>query len=161
VHGRRLRARIVVLWRADLRIHEALALNEADLNPRRGSVLVRRGRADAGVKWATSYPSDRCSAHQRTDPRTRVVDSGRTHPAPRHRCAERESADASCLTNSDIHTLSRWLEGVPLLVIQRQLGHTNLGITSIYLQGIDSAEIIDTAHARRPHTVPVNRLLRP
>jgi site-specific recombinase XerD len=23
-------------------------------------------------------------------------------------------------------------EGVPLIVIQRQLGHTNLGITSIY-----------------------------
>jgi hypothetical protein len=35
-------------------------------------------------------------------------------------------------------------EGVPLIVIQRQLGHTNLGITSIYLQGIDNAEIIDT-----------------
>jgi hypothetical protein len=25
-------------------------------------------------------------------------------------------------------------EGVPLIVIQRQLGHTNLGITSVYLQ---------------------------
>ena len=39
-------------------------------------------------------------------------------------------------------------EGVPLIVIQRQLGHTNLGITSIYLQGIGNAEIIDTVHAR-------------
>jgi hypothetical protein len=39
-------------------------------------------------------------------------------------------------------------EGVPLIVIQRQLGHTNLGITSIYLQGIDNAEVIDTVHAR-------------
>ena len=29
------------------------------------------------------------------------------------------------------------------------LGHTNLGITSIYLHGIDRAEIIDTVHARR------------
>ena len=38
-------------------------------------------------------------------------------------------------------------EGVPLIVIQRQLGHTNLGITSIYLQGIDNTEIIDTVHA--------------
>jgi site-specific recombinase XerD len=27
--------------------------------------------------------------------------------------------------------------------------HTDLGITSIYLQGIDNAEIIDTVHARR------------
>jgi hypothetical protein len=31
-------------------------------------------------------------------------------------------------------------EGVPLVVIERQLGHANLGITSIYLQGIDSSE---------------------
>jgi hypothetical protein len=38
-------------------------------------------------------------------------------------------------------------EGVPLVVIPRQLGHSNLGITSIYLQGIDSAEIIETVHA--------------
>jgi integrase len=52
-------------------------------------------------------------------------------------------------------------EGVPLIVIQRQLGHTNLGITSIYLQAIDSAEIIDTVHARRPPVVPVNSTLRP
>jgi integrase len=44
VHGRRLRALIVVLWRAGLRIHEALALAEADLDPRRGSLLVRRGK---------------------------------------------------------------------------------------------------------------------
>jgi integrase len=43
-------------------------------------------------------------------------------------------------------------EGVPLVVIQRQLGHANLGITSVYLQGVDSAEIIDTVH-RRPSPV--------
>jgi integrase/recombinase XerD len=40
-------------------------------------------------------------------------------------------------------------QGVPLIVIQRQLGHTSLGVTSIYLQGIDSAEIIDAVDARR------------
>ena len=44
VHGRRLRGLIVVLWRAGLRIHEALALAEADLDSRRGSLLVRRGK---------------------------------------------------------------------------------------------------------------------
>jgi len=56
-HGRRLRALIVVLWRAGLRIHEALALTEPDLNHRRGSVLVRRGkggrRREVGMdEWA-------------------------------------------------------------------------------------------------------------
>jgi hypothetical protein len=45
-------------------------------------------------------------------------------------------------------------EGVPLLVIQRQLGHANLAITSIYLQGIDNDEIIDTIHRRRPPMIP-------
>ena len=43
-HGRRLRGLIAVLWRAGLRIQEALALAEADLDHRRGSVLVRRGK---------------------------------------------------------------------------------------------------------------------
>jgi site-specific recombinase XerD len=38
---------------------------------------------------------------------------------------------------------------VPLNVIQRQLGHANLGTTSIYLQGIDTEEIIATVHDRR------------
>jgi site-specific recombinase XerD len=45
-HGRRLRAVIVVLWRAGLRIQEALALTETDLDQRRGSVLIRHGKND-------------------------------------------------------------------------------------------------------------------
>src|SRR3954462_13049022 len=43
---------------------------------------------------------------------------------------------------------------------QGQLGHSNLGITSIYLQGIDNAEIIDAVHARRAPMVPVSATLR-
>jgi site-specific recombinase XerD len=51
-------------------------------------------------------------------------------------------------------------EGVPLIVIHRQLGHSNLGITSIYLQGFDNAEIIDTVHARRPPMIRVSTSLQ-
>jgi site-specific recombinase XerD len=47
-------------------------------------------------------------------------------------------------------------EGVPLVVMQRQLGHANLGITSIYLQGIDSSEIISTVHGRPSPTISAN-----
>src|SRR3954464_1715109 len=43
-HGCRLRGLIAVLWRAGLRIHEALALTESDLDHRRGALLVRRGK---------------------------------------------------------------------------------------------------------------------
>jgi hypothetical protein len=35
---------------------------------------------------------------------------------------------------------------VSVNVIQRRLGHTNPGTTSIYLQGIDIEEIISTEH---------------
>ena len=43
-HGDRIRALVVILWRAGLRINEALSLAETDLEPRRGSVLVRHGK---------------------------------------------------------------------------------------------------------------------
>jgi integrase/recombinase XerD len=45
-------------------------------------------------------------------------------------------------------------EGVPLNVIQRQLGHANLGVTSVYLQGIDTAEIVETVRSRRGPVIP-------
>jgi len=47
------------------------------------------------------------------------------------------------------HAVELAREGVPLNVIQRQLGHANFGTTSIYLQAIDTDEIIATVHARR------------
>jgi site-specific recombinase XerD len=42
--GARLRALIVILWRAGLRIGEALDLAETDLDPSRGAVLVRNDK---------------------------------------------------------------------------------------------------------------------
>jgi integrase len=58
-HGHRLNALIVVLWRAGLRIHEALSLTETDLDQRRGSILVSHGknnrRREVGMDaWAWS-----------------------------------------------------------------------------------------------------------
>jgi integrase len=54
------------------------------------------------------------------------------------------------------HAVEMASERVPLIVIQRQLGHSNLGITSVYLQGIDNAEIIESVHARRAPMTPVS-----
>ncbi len=51
-------------------------------------------------------------------------------------------------------------EGVPLNVIQRQLGHTDLGVTSTYLQGIDNTEISNTIHNRRPPMMPATAGLK-
>ena len=58
------------------------------------------------------------------------------------------------------HAVEMAHEGVPLVVIQRQLGHANLGITSIYLQGIDSSEIISTVHGRPSPTISASAGLR-
>jgi hypothetical protein len=44
--------------------------------------------------------------------------------------------------------------------LQRQLGHANLGITSIYLQGIDNSEIINTVYARPAPMLPASAGLR-
>ena len=54
------------------------------------------------------------------------------------------------------HAVEMAREGVPLVVIQRQLGHADLGVTSVYLRGIDNTEIIDTVHERRAPMMPAS-----
>jgi site-specific recombinase XerD len=51
------------------------------------------------------------------------------------------------------HAVELAREGVAVNIIQRQLGHTDLGTTSAYLQGIDPSEIIDAVRSRRPPTI--------
>ena len=46
------------------------------------------------------------------------------------------------------HAVEMSREGVPLLVIQRQLGHADLAITSVYLREIDNTEIVHAVHER-------------
>jgi site-specific recombinase XerD len=58
------------------------------------------------------------------------------------------------------HALELAREGVPLNIIQRQLGHTNLGTTSIYLQGIDPEEILSAVRARRAPMMSASAGLR-
>jgi integrase/recombinase XerD len=52
-------------------------------------------------------------------------------------------------------------EGIPLLVIQRQLGHADLAITSAYLRGIDNTEIIAAVHERPTPMIPATARLTP
>jgi integrase/recombinase XerD len=47
------------------------------------------------------------------------------------------------------HAVELAREGVAANLIQRQLGHSDLGTTSTYLQGIDPIEIIDAVRSRR------------
>jgi integrase/recombinase XerD len=47
------------------------------------------------------------------------------------------------------HAVELLHEGIPLPLIQRQLGHSHLSTTGTYLEGINTEEIISTVHARR------------
>ncbi len=59
------------------------------------------------------------------------------------------------------HAVEMSREGVPLVVIQRQLGHADLGITSSYLRGIDNTEIIHAVHERPAPMIPATTGLSP
>jgi integrase len=176
-HGQRLRGLVVVLWRAGLRISEALALGEADLDRRRGSLLVRRGkggrRREVGMDewgWEQLRPWLDARLELPVGPLFCVVNGptcGRAWSSAAARAALRRTAAAAGVRRRfaphqlrHAHAVEMAREGVPLIVIQRQLGHSNLGITSIYLQGIDNAEIIETVHARHAPMVRVNTSLR-
>ena len=165
-HGSRVRALIAVLWRGGLRVQEALSLGEQDLDQRRGSLLVRRGKGGRrreigmdtwGSEQLTPWLSQRvelpvgplfcaidgptrgrawASASVRVEFRRLAIQAG-----VRRRFAPHQLRHA--------HAVELAREGVPLNVIQRQLGHANLGTTSVYLQGIDTEEIIATVHSRR------------
>jgi site-specific recombinase XerD len=175
IHGQRLRGLILVLWRAGLRISEALALGEADLDPRRGAVLVRRGkggrRREVGMDdWAWEQLQPWLTARRElpVGPLFCIITGptcGRRWSIAAARAQLRETAAAGVRRRfaphqlRHAHAVELAHEGVPLVVIQRQLGHSNLGITSVYRQGIDNAEIIETVHARRAPMVPVRATL--
>ena len=57
------------------------------------------------------------------------------------------------------HAVEMSREGISLIVIQRQLGHADLAITSRYLRGIDNTEIIQAVHQRPEPMIPAGRHL--
>jgi site-specific recombinase XerD len=168
LHGCRLRGLIAILWRAGLRIHEALGLGEADLDRRRGALVVRHGKGDRRRKvgmdewaWEQLQPWLDGRPELPVGPVFCVINGptrGRHWSTAAARAELRRTAAAAGVRHAHAPEMAH--EGVPLIVIQRQLGHSNLGITSIYLQGIDNAEIIDTVHARPAPMVAVSTALR-
>jgi site-specific recombinase XerC len=115
-----------VLWRAGLRIHDALALSESDLDARRGSLLVRRGkggrRREVGMgDWAweqlqpwldvrVALPVGPlfCVVSGPTCGRAWSATAARTHL--HETAARRACAGASRRTSCGTPTPSRWPE---------------------------------------------------
>jgi Phage integrase family len=130
------------------------------LDEHRGSLLVRRGeggrRGEVGMDawaWEQLEPWLDVRVELPVGPLFCVVNAptrGRPWSAAAARSELRHAARPPGVRRRfaahqlrHAHAVEMAREGVPLIVIQRQLGHTNLGITSTYLEGIDSAEIVD------------------
>ena len=173
----RARALVVLLWRAGLRISEALALAESDLDSARGSVLVRQGkggkRREVGMdRWAWQHLNPWLEVRVELPVGALICvlmgpTRGRPWSAAAARAGLRRLAVRAGVRRRfaphqlrHAHAVEMARGGVPLNVIQRQLGHANLGITSVYLQGIDNSEIIDTVHARPAPMLPASAGLR-
>jgi integrase len=165
LHGDQARGLIVVLWRAGLRIQEALDLSElerpaARLGP--GALWPQGGMDD----WAFDRLQPSLSARQTmpVGPLFCVI-NGRAWSSTAARVTIRRQAAQAGVRRRFVphqlrhaHAIELACEGVPLNVIQRQLGHRNLGVTSIYLQGIDPG---DRRNRPRPSATDAPRQRRP
>src|SRR5664279_1324657 len=175
-HGLRVRAVIAVLWRGGLRISEALALKETDVDPTRGSVLIRHGKGDRrrevgmddwGFEHLHRWLEQRVELP--VGPLFCLIDGptrGRAWPATAVRAELRKLAAQAGVRRRFAphqlrhgHAVELAREGVPVNIIQRQLGHSDLGTTSTYLQGIDPSEIVNAVHSRRAPMMPASAAL--
>jgi site-specific recombinase XerD len=151
-HGLRIRALTAVLWRGGLRISEALALNETDIDERRGSLVIRHGKGDkrreAGMDqfgfeqlppvWSAAWLPVRVLLPP--GPLFCVIDGptrGRRWAATAARAELRQLATEAGVRRRfaphqlrHAHAVELAREGVAVNIIQRQLGHTDLGTTS-------------------------------
>jgi len=139
-HGSRLRALIVVLWRGGLRVQEALALGERDLDAQRGSLLVRNGkggrRREIGMDawgWEQLAPWLAARVELPLGPLFCIIDGptrGRSWSSAAVRGEFRRLAVQAGVRRRfaphqlrHAHAIELAREGVPLNLIQRQLGH--------------------------------------
>jgi hypothetical protein len=141
----RMQAFIVVLWRAGCRARARCSCATA-----RAARWREVGTGPWG--WDHFRPWLELRMAMPVGPLLCVVDGAHPRAAVGERRRTRPAAPRPCRRARP--------RGVSLNVIQRQPGHTNLAVTSIYLQGIDTAEIIAAVHARKSPMIPASTCLR-
>lgn len=166
--GMRNRALIVVLWRGGLRCQEALDLELRDVDRDAGTVTIRHGKGnrrrvvgldppafavlEQWLEHRTGLGVPRGSKVFCTITRPNVGDpmSGSYWREAIKRLGVRAGIEKRVHSHGLRHTLAVELmrEGVPLLVIQRQLGHSSLQITERYVNHLEPGELIDVMRAR-------------
>jgi site-specific recombinase XerD len=162
--GIRNRALVVTLYRAGLRLDEALALVPADVDVaagvlhvgRRTGMHVREAGIDAGAmgfvrKWLRTRAALGVGADA---PLFCTLAGGPVHPAYVRqllpRLAEKAGIDKRVHAQGlrFTHAAELAAEGMPAELIQAQLGHESLASTDRYLRRMSAADRIDAVQRR-------------
>ena len=160
----RNRALLVVMWRAGLRVSEALGLRMDDLRPDEGGVWVQRGKGGkprlAGMdpeSFEALQPWLELRGELGLDPAGPVFCTFNGNAVEssyvRHMCRRLRTklglskrVHAHALRHTHAHELFR--EGVAEKLIQVQLGHASLESTDKYLRKIGANEAVAVVRAR-------------
>jgi site-specific recombinase XerD len=162
--GIRNRALIVTLYRAGLRISEALALLPKDLDPTNSTIRVLHGKGDhdrvvgldAGAWAILQLWLDRRAALG-INGHARVFSTLKGRPVkPAYvrtllpRLARKAGIDRRVHAHGLRHTHAFELagEGTPIHLIQAQLGHASAATTDRYIKHLHPAAVVDAMKAR-------------
>jgi site-specific recombinase XerD len=162
--GIRNRALVVVLYRAGVRISEALQLAPKDVDRAAGTVTVLRGKG--GKRRTVGLDPGAFAVVERwLDVRNGLGINGRAPifctlkggriatayvRALMPRLARRAGIEKRVHAHGFRHTHAAELamEGKPVNLIQAQLGHASLAVTSTYLAHIAPAQLIEAMRSR-------------
>ena len=164
--GARNQALIAVLWRGGLRIGEALALRTADPDPSAGVLRVSRGKGGRprmvgldpeafAVLGRWQAVRDRLGI-QGGRPLFCTLRGGALDSGYVRALFKRLGRAAGLSKRAHPHGLRHAYavealrDGIPLHVVQAQLGHADLGTTGIYLSHVTEAELASAAERRSP-----------
>jgi site-specific recombinase XerD len=162
--GIRNRALITVLYRVGLRLSEALALKPKDIDPNAGTVTVLHGKGDKR-RVVGLDPGSMAILLRWVDKRHEYGLTGRStlfstlqgrplHSSYARTLLHRLGAKAGIEKRVHPHGLRHsmsydlMMEGVPVPIIQQQLGHTSLATTQRYLDHIAPKELVETMQRR-------------
>ena len=162
--GLRNRALIALLYRGQLRISEALALEPRDLDANKGTVLVRHGKGDkartigldAGA-WAVLELWLQKRKAIGINGRSKVFTTLDAKPLQSSYCrglfrrlGEKAGIDKRVHPHGLRHTGASEMrqEGIDIGLISRQLGHTSISTTARYLDHINPAAVVEAVRAR-------------
>jgi len=162
--GVRNRALLTLLYRGGLRISEALALYEKDIDRATGAVRVLHGKGNRARTVALD-PGALAVLERWLDRRRKLKLNGRHplfctldgHPVlPSYtrallpRLARRAGIEKRVHAHGLRHTHAAELalEGHPVNRIQQQLGHSNLAVTSRYLEHVAPADRLEAMRGR-------------